>query len=68
MTSSEFFEVLCCFDCITDDVLIDVNSYGNTKIRDEGGFFKSTEDIWISDSHQKLMRLECQGLFVPSES
>lgn len=66
MTTSNFFEVLCCFDCIPNDVLIHVNSYGNTKIRDEGGFFNSTKDNWVSDSYQKLARVECQTLFVPA--
>lgn len=26
VTSSEFSEVLRCFDCITNDILVDVNS------------------------------------------
>lgn len=57
--------MLCCFDCIPNDILIDVNSYANTRIRDEGGFFNSTKDNWVSDSYQKLIQVECQALFVP---
>lgn len=57
--------MLCCFDCIPNAVLIDVNSYANTRIRDEGGFFNSTKDNWVSDSYQKLMQVGCQALFMP---